>query len=231
MLFCKSREERDLARESSWTLTAVRGVRVSDPDASAKDWLGNCREAPDEALFSEYQLTGDQRCFEILWDRHKERVLQMIQFGYARRDQGEAEHLTQEIFLKLSRAAFDPVQSGSFRGYLYKIVHSHCRNFHKKRARRSKTAEIISLAFDEGDAPLIHRAAGRGSFDTLEDKVLLYQALARLPARYRRILTLRIVEDLPVTEVARILGVKEGTVKAQLHRARVRMRKLLADGS
>jgi RNA polymerase sigma-70 factor (ECF subfamily) len=60
-------------------------------------------------------------------------------------------------------------------------------------------------------------------------RVSVEQALGTLPDGDRRLLRLRYAEDLTQSEVARRLGVPEGTVKVRLHRARRRLRGLLAD--
>jgi DNA-binding NarL/FixJ family response regulator len=50
--------------------------------------------------------------------------------------------------------------------------------------------------------------------------------LARLPLRQRAVAVLRFVEELPVTQVAELLGCSEGTVKSQAHHARSALRAL-----
>lgn len=60
-------------------------------------------------------------------------------------------------------------------------------------------------------------------------RVAVEQALARLDDADRLVLHLRYADDLTQTEVARRLGVPEGTVKVRLHRARLRLRPLLED--
>jgi RNA polymerase sigma-70 factor, ECF subfamily len=61
-------------------------------------------------------------------------------------------------------------------------------------------------------------------------RVTVEQALARLEDSDRRVLRLRYADDLTQADVARRLGVPEGTVKVRLHRARGRLRMLLEDG-
>jgi RNA polymerase sigma-70 factor, ECF subfamily len=60
-------------------------------------------------------------------------------------------------------------------------------------------------------------------------RVSVEQALDTLADGDRRLLRLRYAEDLSQSEVARRLGVPEGTVKVRLHRARRRLRGLLAE--
>lgn len=62
-----------------------------------------------------------------------------------------------------------------------------------------------------------------------ESQLDLDDALARLPIDHRAVLLLHHVHDLPVAEVARILGVPDGTVKSRLYRARQALLPLLDD--
>jgi RNA polymerase sigma-70 factor (ECF subfamily) len=58
----------------------------------------------------------------------------------------------------------------------------------------------------------------------------LKRAIASLPLKYREVLILRDVQQLRIEEVARILGITEGSVKTRLLRARLQMRDALAPG-
>jgi RNA polymerase sigma-70 factor (ECF subfamily) len=67
-------------------------------------------------------------------------------------------------------------------------------------------------------------------FASATTRLAVEQALARLEAGDQRVLRLRYRDDLTQADVARRLGVPEGTVKVRLHRARGRLRMLLEDG-
>jgi len=70
------------------------------------------------------------------------------------------------------------------------------------------------------DAALPRLAPGRGTADDLLPAVDFDAALRRLPRQQRAVVALFYVADLPVAEVAEILGIAEGTVKSHLHDAR-----------
>ncbi|GAA2622722.1 SigE family RNA polymerase sigma factor [Dactylosporangium fulvum] len=63
--------------------------------------------------------------------------------------------------------------------------------------------------------------------DSVEDRSVLRAALARVPRRQRAVLVLRFIYDLPVTEVADMLGVSTGTVKSQTSHGLTALRRLL----
>ncbi|WP_380162715.1 RNA polymerase sigma factor [Kineococcus sp. R86509] len=90
-----------------------------------------------------------------------------------------------------------------------------------RRAWRRHETTMTADAFAE--AADAHHAIsdGTGQVDTRLDTTDL---LARLPLRQRAVAVLRFVEELPVAEVAELLGCSEGTVKSQAHHARMALR-------
>jgi RNA polymerase sigma-70 factor (ECF subfamily) len=61
----------------------------------------------------------------------------------------------------------------------------------------------------------------------LIDRIALERAIGQLPMGYRAVLVLHDVEGYEHEEIARMLGIRVGTSKSQLHKARLKMRKLL----
>jgi RNA polymerase sigma-70 factor (sigma-E family) len=90
-------------------------------------------------------------------------------------------------------------------------------NNNRSRHRRRRVAQLL-MAFVP-DRP----AAGAGPGDVAE-RALLVSLLAELPERQRAVVVLRYWEDLPVEEVAELLGCSVRTVKSQASRALVKLR-------
>ncbi|MEU4579306.1 SigE family RNA polymerase sigma factor [Nonomuraea sp. NPDC023979] len=63
--------------------------------------------------------------------------------------------------------------------------------------------------------------------DEIETRITMQEALRALPARKRAVLVLRYYEDLPESEVAKIMGCSVGTVRSQTHQAVAKLRKLI----
>ncbi len=55
----------------------------------------------------------------------------------------------------------------------------------------------------------------------------VYHAVAELPQKYRAVIHLFYYEDMPIAQISRCLGIKETTVKSQLHRGREMLKNLL----
>lgn len=165
---------------------------------------------------------GDMGAFEQLYERHNRRVyslcLRMTQ------NVAEAEDLAQEAFIQLFR------KIGSFRGesafttWLHRLtVNQVLMHFRKKSVKLERTTE-------EGETPeqVVQGTQNPNAMPVI-DRIALDRALAQLPPGYREVFLLHDVEGHEHGEIARMLGVAEGTSKSQLHKARMKLRRLLKE--
>jgi len=132
-------------------------------------------------------------------------------------DVGDAEDLVQTALLRTARRWRSA--QGAPTAYARVVLVNLAKDRSRHRARRV------------GEAPLESMPPAVASVASPEEGVVLRSALVEvtraLPERQRAVLVLRFFEDLPVAEVARILGCSEGTVKSQTHAALARLRELI----
>ncbi len=179
----------------------------------------------DVKTAKDFELTqaaanGNMVAFEEVYSRHHRRVysicLRMLQ------NATEAEDLTQDVFIQLHR------KIGSFRGdsafttWLHRLtVNQVLMHFRKRNVKFEKTTE-------EGETPVqIVPGTENQSRMPVVDKIAIEHAIEQLPNGYRNVFVLHDVEGYEHEEVARILGCSVGTSKSQLHKARLKLRKLL----
>ena len=173
-----------------------------------------------DLILTQSAAKGDMKAFEEIYNRHHRRVyslcLRMLQ------NTAEAEDLTQEVFIQLYR------KIGSFRGdsafttWLHRLtVNQVLMHFRKRTVKFEKTTE-------EGETPvqIVPGTENSGKMPIV-DKIALENAIAQLPTGYKNVFVLHDVEGYEHEEVAKILGCSVGTSKSQLHKARLKMRKLL----
>ena len=164
---------------------------------------------------------GDQAAFLELYERHRPAV---FRFAYRLIGTVEmAEDITHDCFLSLIRRPgnFDPVK-GSLRTYLY----SAARNLAFKYFRNSGRETAIDDLIEEPPIASRNQPLPRLLDEELSSKV--QQAVASLAPLQREALVLFEYEELPLSEIASIVGADIGAVKARLHRARERLRERLS---
>lgn len=125
------------------------------------------------------------------------------------RDWHVAEDLTQQAFAKLY-VAWPRVREETRMAYARRVVVNECLSHLRRHRPETPVAELVDAAPEP-------RADGPD----------LGAALAALPDRQRAILALRFLDDLPVAEVGRLLGIADGTVKSQTSRALETLRRRL----
>ena len=172
----------------------------------------------DDPVKEEGMLRGDLLPFEELFKLHQRRV-----YAVCLRMTGntaEAEDLLQEVFIQVFR------KLGSFRGesafttWLHRLTVNHVlMHFRKRRSRKEQLTE-------DGELPEQVIKSRKTSFPIL-DRIALNEAIVKLAPGYRAVFVLHDVEGLQHLEIANLLGCSVGTSKSQLHKARMKMRRLL----
>lgn len=167
---------------------------------------------------------GDDQAFEELVVRYQNKI-----YNLALRMTGNADDafdMTQEAFVRAWRGLETFQFESSFSTWLYRLASNLCIDFLRSQKRR----RTVPLVFEEDgeekqyDLPDPHPEPEAVVLAAEEQRVL-EQALNELEPEYRQIITMRVIDDLSYTQIAQILGVKEGTVKSRLSRARERLRK------
>lgn len=170
-------------------------------------------------------LAGDKMSgFEDLYSTHYRRV-----YSICLRMTGsvaEAEDLTQEVFIQLHR------KLGSFRGeaafttWLHRLTVNQVLMHFRKRSVRSE------LTTDDGEMPdSVDPETVNPEAMPIVDRIGLEIAISQLPPGYRAVFVLHDVEGYEHEEIAKILGCSAGTSKSQLHKARLKLRRLLQQRS
>ena len=132
----------------------------------------------------------------------------------------DAEDLTHDVFVRVFRSLHS-YQPGTFEGWLHRIT----TNLFLDQARRRQRIRMDAMGDDSeryasGDqlgAP--ERAFEHGNLD-----LDIQRALDQLPPEYRAAVVLCDIEGLSYEEIAVTLGIKLGTVRSRIHRARARLR-------
>jgi RNA polymerase sigma-70 factor (ECF subfamily) len=135
----------------------------------------------------------------------------------------DAEDLLQEVFLQAHRKLAGFRGESTLGTWLYRLTMNHCLDHLRGRqAKMSRSTESI----DAEDA--IEPAAHTPAVPTAVSRLDLERAIASLPPGCKAAFLLHDVEGFEHREIARILGVSEGTSKSQVHKARMKLRTKLS---
>ncbi len=140
---------------------------------------------------------------------------------YLTNDREQSGDLLQDTFIKAYRF-FDKFEQGTnAKAWLYRIMKNTFINEYRRKHRQPELVE-----FDEQISPYQMSTASEGMND-LRDKMEsrmfddeLAGAIAELPEKFRSVIVLRDIEEMPYDEIAEVLAIPIGTVRSRLHRAR-----------
>lgn len=159
-------------------------------------------------LVDAYQVKVYNICFSLVHNHH------------------DAEDVTQDVFIEVLK------HMDSFRGdsqlgtWIYRIAVNRSLNFIRSAKRRkvfSYIDELLSLSGKE--SPDVSYVNEPGADD--EQRIVLQNALNALPEKQRTAFTLNKINDLSYKEIAGIMDISHASVESLIHRAKLKLQKLL----
>ena len=158
---------------------------------------------------------GDRRAMAALYSAHRGRVYSVV-----RRMVGD-DHLAEDVSQDAWVRAFEKLHlfrgDSSFGTWMHRLAVNAALNRLRRQSKRPDVEKSAAI-----------KTVQHALDDRLLNQRLLGQALDRLSDGYRQVLVLHDVEGLTHEEIAERMGIAVGTSKSQLHKARARMRNLLA---
>jgi RNA polymerase sigma-70 factor (ECF subfamily) len=135
-------------------------------------------------------------------------------------DSEEARDLTQQAFLQAFIHIRSFRQQAQFRTWLFRIAINQCYNYLKNKKKFGDPLDCDELHLaGEGDP--------EGDLVAQEDHRRLYEALARLPAKQRAVITLKVEQGLSYQEISEILGGTAGAARVNYCQALKTLKKYL----
>jgi RNA polymerase sigma-70 factor, ECF subfamily len=175
------------------------------------------RPQDTDVVLAQKSAAGDTAAFEELYRRHFRRVYALCLRMTS--DPVQAEDLTQDVFIQL----FNKI--GSFRGesafttWLHRMTVNQVLMHFRKRSTKSE----LATGDDETPEQIVKGTENPNAMPVI-DRIALEKAIQQLPPGYRTVFILHDVEGYEHEEIARMMGVAEGTSKSQLHKARLKLR-------
>jgi RNA polymerase sigma-70 factor (ECF subfamily) len=207
--------------------------RVSPPSAEqAARAATSRREALHDATLVRRFNAGDEAAFVEIVTRYRAKMLQVALSLL--RNRADAEEISQDTFIRAHRGLGRFRGDSSLAAWLYRITLNLSRNrywYHFRRRRHAtlpldaalsehSPASFAELVASDAPSP-VHEVATR------EFSAIITGCMDQLPAGQREILTLRNVQQHSYVAISRTLGIRVGTAKSRIARARTNLRLLL----
>lgn len=172
---------------------------------------------------------GNQKAFEALLKKYRNLVYHVM-IKMVRNPQ-EAEDLSQEAFIKAFNALASFNEEFAFSTWLMKIATNNCIDYlRKKKLRTYSIDEPIQYKEEQVQVELPdHDPTPERQLLNEERRILINEAIQSLPPRYRHVIVLRHQEEKSYEDIAEILKLPLGTVKARIFRAREMLNKKIKD--
>ncbi len=173
---------------------------------------------------------GDQRAFQMLFDKYKRQIINYC-FRYCGHRE-VAEELAQETFLRVYKAAARYKPKARFSTWLFKIAANVCLNEIRKPVYRARL-ESMDQPPDEPQAASREPAAEAEQsmpdalLEAHQSQALIRRAMGRLPAEQRTALLLRATQGFSYTEIGQQINRSENHVKTLIYRGRQRLKQIL----
>lgn len=174
-------------------------------------------------------LKGNQEAFEEIVTLFQQRLYQVCyrMLGNAQ----EAEDIAQEAFVRAYVNIHTYDQKRKFSTWLYRIATNLCID----RIRKKKPDYYLDATVPGTDGlNMYSQIAATGDLpeeeiERMETQDRVQYEISKLPDKYRTVIILRYMEELPLQEISDILELPLGTVKTRVHRGREALRKQMGN--
>jgi RNA polymerase sigma-70 factor, ECF subfamily len=206
--------------------TSTHHARGAEPSISSSPKARTDSRLEDSDLIHR-ALRGDQAAFKRLMKKYHDQIHNLI--ARIIRDKQQIEDLTQEVFVKAFASLKHFNEEYAFSTWLYKIATNSSIDYIRKR--KLETFSIDKpIAMEESDFTFeLPDTTYQPDKNLIQHQRshLIEEAISSLPEKYRRVIILRHTEERDYAEIAKMLKLPIGTVKAHIFRARELLNKYL----
>ncbi len=177
------------------------------------------RIALNEEILVGRMKAGDKDAFDKLYDKYKNMALHTAYLITG--NLTDSEDIVQDTFVKVFLHCTELKNDGGFKAWMMQILVRTAYKSGKKKSREVPDEEVIEKADTRTKQSLLEQVLER------ETEQQLSEAIRGLPLKQRTVVILFYYQEYSVSEIAKICGCLEGTVKSRLHSARTQLKRKL----
>lgn len=188
--------------------------------------LSTYQSATDQDLIKRY-LDGDERSFEILLTRHKQKIYTSIYLFV--KDQSLAEDIFQEVFIKiidtLRKGKYN--HEGKFLQWAMRISYNMCVDYFRRSKRRPQVSPTET--FDIFDVLQVSDENAEQSMIKSQTHEKIRKLVDMLPPEQREVVILRHYADMSFKEIAKLTRVSINTALGRMRYALINIRRMIEE--
>jgi len=164
----------------------------------------------------------DKEAFAKLYEQNFDKIYRFVYLKVG--NSAEAEDMTQQVFIKaLKSIASYKWKDVPFSAWLFRIAHNHVIDYYRRQSKRQTAPLEDYMAIDSSNT--------QKEVEDKEEVAKLISASKKLTKLQQQVIAMRFIGELPIAEVARIMGKTQGAIKALQHSAVANLRKILTEES
>ena len=174
----------------------------------------------DEILVEQLK-EGSRAAFDALYEKYRDQAIRTAYLITG--NLADSEDIVQDTFVKVYLHSSKLQNNNGFKAWMMRILVRTAWRASKKKNREFPDEEAVSRMEDRTDSSSLDKVMQH------EETKRLSAVVKSLPAKQRTVVVLYYYNGLNVGEIAKTLGIMEGTVKSRLHTARRSMKKALEE--
>ena len=178
---------------------------------------------PSDEMLVQCAQQGDGTAFNALYDRYLGVVYRRMRYSIPEAD---VEDVTQEVFIAVVRSLKEFRGDSKFRTWLYTLMSRKIADYYR---RRDPADFQVKSSLEDDETDTIAMIPDGTSFSSVDDGILVRQALQQLPPRYQEVILLRFADDLPFLEIAGRLDQSLEATKSLFRRAIAMLQQVLEE--
>ncbi len=180
-------------------------------------------DVPTDAELIRQIVQGQRDVFSILYERHLPAVYKRVRY---RIPESDVEDVTQEVFITALRSLKSFKGNAQFSTWLRTLTNRRVADFYRNKEVSDTQSEPLR---GEGAQFRMEQLSVASKTSSSDDKIILREAIVKLPDHYQEILLLRFAEGLKFKEIAKTIGQSLEATKSLYRRAIGALRDVVGD--
>lgn len=172
-----------------------------------------------EEVLVDKMKQGDKTAFDMLYEKYKGMALHTAYLITGNRT--DSEDIVQETFVKVYLHSGELKNNSGFKAWMMQILVRTAYRMGKKESREFPDEETVARMENRTEISSLEQVM------QLEERRKINAVIRQLPIKQRTVVILFYYNECSVSEIAKLLGCLEGTVKSRLHTARKKMKLIL----